>query len=84
MLDLAELAVTRRGELVANVTAAADLTRRSAPGCPELLARMWPPGIGPAGDRSRAAGRPADQRRRRVIDGSLSSRLAAARTSLPD
>ncbi len=85
VLDLAELAVTRRGELVANVTAAADLTEAQRTRLSELLARMYghPVSVQLEIDPELLGGlqiNVGDE----VIDGSLSSRLAAARTGLPD
>jgi len=83
--DLAELAVARRGEAVAEVTAAAELSDEQRTRLTEVLSRIYgttvsvqleihPDILGglliTVGDE--------------VIDGSLSSRLAAARTGLPD
>jgi len=83
--DLAELAVARRGEAVAEVTAAAELSDEQRTRLTEVLSRIYgttvsvqleidPDILGglliTVGDE--------------VIDGSLSSRLDAARTGLPD
>ncbi|MGE2732439.1 F0F1 ATP synthase subunit B/delta [Mycolicibacterium vaccae] len=83
--DLAELAVARRGEAVAEVTAAAELSDEQRTRLTEVLSRIYgtdvavhlnidPDVLGglliTVGDE--------------VIDGSISSRLAAARAGLPD
>ncbi|AFM18500.1 ATP synthase, F0 subunit b/ATP synthase, F1 delta subunit [Mycolicibacterium chubuense NBB4] len=83
--DLAELAVTRRGEAVAEVTAATELSDEQRTRLTQVLSRIYgtevsvqlnvdPDLLGglliTVGDE--------------VIDGSISSRLAAARTGLPD
>ena len=82
--DLAELAVSRRSEVVAEVGAAADITDSQRRRLTEILTRIYhtpvslqltvdPELLGVAvavGDE--------------VIDGTLSSRLAAAATKLPD
>ena len=83
--DLAELAVTRRGELVAHVTSAASLKDEQRSRLGEILARIYrnPVAIqltideGVLGGLSVAVG---DE----VIDGTVASRLTAAATSLPD
>ncbi|GEM_PF-26214 len=85
VLDLAELAVTRRGELVANVTAAAELTAAQRSRLSDVLARIYghPVSVQLETDPELLGGlqiNVGDE----VIDGSLSSRLAAARTGLPD
>lgn len=85
VVDLAELAVTRRGEVVAHVTAAAGLTDAQRTRLAAVLGRIYSHpvavqlNIDPAllGGLQIAVG---DE----VIDGSISSRLAAARTGLPD
>jgi ATP synthase F0 subunit b/ATP synthase F1 delta subunit len=85
VLDLAELAVARRGEVVAHVSAAADLTDAQRTRLTEVLTRIYghPVSlqlhINPEllGGLSIAVG---DE----VIDGTLSSKLAAAETKLPD
>jgi len=83
--DLAELAVARRGEVVARVTAAADLREAQRTRLTEVLARIYrhpvslqlhlDPDV--LGGLKIAVGE-------EVIDGSLSSGLAAAETQLPD
>jgi ATP synthase F0 subunit b/ATP synthase F1 delta subunit len=83
--ELAELAVSRRGEVVAQVHAAADLTDAQRSRLTELLTRIYGHpvsvqlDIDPAllGGLTIAVG---DE----VIDGSLASKLAAAETHLPD
>lgn len=83
--ELAELAVGRRGELVAQVSAAADLSDSQRRRLTEILTRIYhnPVSVQVAvnpellGGLSVAVG---DE----VIDGTLSSRLAAAATKLPD
>lgn len=85
VLDLAELAVTRRGEVVANVTAAADLTDTQRARLTDVLARIYghPVSVQLETDPGVLGGlqiNVGDE----VIDGSISSRLAAARTGLPD
>jgi ATP synthase F1 delta subunit len=83
--DLAELAVARRGEVVAHVSAAADLSDSQRTRLTEVLTRIYGhtvsvqlhinPGL--LGGLSIAVG---DE----VIDGTLSSKLAAAETKLPE
>lgn len=83
--ELAELAVARRGEVVAHVTAAADLSDGQRTRLTEVLTRIYghpvslqlhlDPDV--LGGLKIAVGE-------EVIDGSLSSRLAAAETQLPD
>ena len=83
--DLAELAVARRGEAVAQVTAATELSDGQRTRLTEVLSRIYGTAVSvqlnvdpeilgglliTVGDE--------------VIDGSISSRLAAARTGLPD
>lgn len=83
--ELAELAVARRGELVAQVNAAADLSDSQRRRLTEILTRIYhnPVSVQLAvnpellGGLSVAVG---DE----VIDGTLSSRLAEAATKLPD
>lgn len=83
--DLAELAVSRRGEIVAQVSAAADLTDAQRTRLTEVLGRIYNHpvsvqlSIDPAllGGLQVAVG---DE----VIDGAISSRLSAARAGLPD
>lgn len=83
--ELAELAVARRGEVVAHVNAAAELSDAQRTRLTEVLGRIY--------------GRPASVQLHidpdmlggltiavgdEVIDGSLASRLASAETQLPD
>lgn len=83
--DLAELAVSHRGEIVAEVGAAAELSDPQRRRLTEVLTRIYHHpvsvqlNVDPAllGGLSVAVG---DE----VIDGTLSSRLAAAETKLPD
>jgi ATP synthase F0 subunit b/ATP synthase F1 delta subunit len=85
VLDLAELAVARRGEVVAHVSAAAELSDAQRTRLTEVLTRVYGhpvsvqmqinPGL--LGGLNIAVG---DE----VIDGTLSSKLASARTKLPD
>ncbi len=85
VLELAELAVARRGELVGHVGAAADLSDAQRTRLTEVLTRIYghPVSlqlhINPAllGGLNITVG---DE----VIDGTLSSKLAAAETKLPD
>ena len=85
VLELAELAVARRGEVVAHVSAAADLSDAQRDRLTEVLSRIYghPVSIqlhvNPKllGGLTIAVG---DE----VIDGSLSSRLGSAETRLPD
>jgi ATP synthase F0 subunit b/ATP synthase F1 delta subunit len=84
-LALAELAVARRGEVVAQVSAAAELSSEQSTRLTEVLTRIYNHpvsvqlNIDPSllGGLSVAVG---DE----VIDGTLSSRLSAAVTKLPD
>lgn len=83
--DLAQLAVARRGEVVAEVKSATELTDAQRTRLAQLLTRIYHHAISvqvdvdPAllGGLSVAVG---DE----VIDGTLSSRLVAAETKLPD
>ncbi len=64
VIDLAELAVARRGEIVAHVTAAADLTDAQRTRLTEVLSpHLRPSGVGAAARRSRPARRTLDRRR---------------------
>ncbi|WP_135456998.1 F0F1 ATP synthase subunit B/delta [Mycobacterium sp. DL99] len=85
VIDLAELAVSRRGEVVAHVTAAADLTDAQRTRLSEVLTRIYghPVSVQLYVDPELLGGLSitvGDE----VIDGSISSRLAAAATQLPD
>mgnify|MGYP001806641681 CR=1 FL=1 len=85
VLALAQLAVARRGEVVAHVSAAAELSSEQRTRLTQVLTRIYNHpvsvqlNVDPAllGGLSVAVG---DE----VIDGTLSSRLAAAVTKLPD
>ncbi len=90
VLALARLAVARRGEIVAQVSAAAELsdaqrTRLNRVAGPDLQ----PPGFGAAEHRSRRAGRPFGRRRRRgdrrnaVLTTGLSSHQIARLAGRP-
>ncbi|MBX7433558.1 F0F1 ATP synthase subunit B/delta [Mycobacterium sp. Y57] len=83
--DLAELAVARRGEVVAQVTAAAELSDAQRSRLTTVLGRIYgrPMSVQLTIDPAVLGGlliTVGDE----VIDGSISSRLAAARTGLPD
>jgi F-type H+-transporting ATPase subunit delta len=85
VIDLAELAVARRGELVAHVNAATDLTDAQRNRLVELLTRIYghPVSVQLHVDPELLGGLSitvGDE----VIDGSIASRLAAAQTQLPD
>jgi F-type H+-transporting ATPase subunit delta len=85
VIDLAELAVARRGEVVAHVSAAADLTDAQRGRLVELLTRIYghPVSVQLNVDPELLGGLSitvGDE----VIDGSIASRLAAAQTQLPD
>lgn len=82
---LAELVVARRGEVVAQVEAAAELNDSQRTRLTELLRRIYrrPVSIQLQIDPEALGGLSvsvADE----VVDGTLASRLAAARTRLPD
>jgi ATP synthase F0 subunit b/ATP synthase F1 delta subunit len=82
--DLAELAVARRGEVVAHVSAAAELSEPQRTRLAEVLTRIYGHPVSVQlhvnpellGGLNIAVG---DE----VIDGTLSSKLAAAQTKLP-
>ncbi|MGV0745620.1 F0F1 ATP synthase subunit B/delta [Mycolicibacterium sp. XJ870] len=85
VIDLAELAVARRGEVVAHVTAAADLSDAQRTRLTEVLSRIYgrPVSVQLHVDPELLGGLSitiGDE----VIDGSIASRLAAAATQLPD
>ena len=85
VIDLAELAVARRGEIVAHVVAAADLTEVQHTRLGEVLTRIYghPVSVQLDVDPELLGGLSitvGDE----VIDGSIASRLAAAQTQLPD
>ncbi|MCX2933607.1 F0F1 ATP synthase subunit B/delta [Mycobacterium sp. CVI_P3] len=85
VLALAQLAVARRGEIVAHVGAAADLSQEQRTRLAQVLTRIYnhPVSVQLNVDPSLLGGLSVavgDE----VIDGTLSSRLAAAVTRLPD
>lgn len=85
VLALAQLAVARRGEIVAQVNAAAELSDSQRTRLTEVLSRIYnhPVSVQLNVDPSLLGGLSVavgDE----VIDGTLSSRLAAAETKLPD
>ncbi|BBX01287.1 F0F1 ATP synthase subunit B/delta [Mycolicibacterium moriokaense] len=85
VLDLAELAVARRGEIVAHVTAAAELSDAQRTRLTEVLTRIYghPVAVQLHVDPELLGGLSVtvgDE----VIDGSIASRLAAAESQLPD
>ena len=85
VIDLAELAVARRGEIVAHVSAAADLTDAQRDRLTAVLTRIYghPVSVQLHVDPELLGGLSitvGDE----VIDGSIASRLAAAATQLPD
>ncbi|WP_176213337.1 F0F1 ATP synthase subunit delta, partial [Mycobacterium avium] len=82
---LAEVAVARRGEVVAQVSAAADLSDAQRSRLTEVLSRIYghPVSVQLQIDTELLGGlliAVADE----VIDGTLASRLAAAEAQLPD
>lgn len=83
--ELAQLAIARRGEVVAEVSAAAELTHAQRTRLTAVLTRIYhhPVSVQVHVDPALLGGLSvavADE----VIDGTLSSRLAAAETKLPD
>ena len=85
VIDLAELAVARRGEVVAHVSAAADLTDAQHDRLAAVLTRIYghPVSVQLHVDPELLGGLSitvGDE----VIDGSIASRLAAAQNQLPD
>jgi ATP synthase F0 subunit b/ATP synthase F1 delta subunit len=83
--DLAELAVSRRGEGVAQVTAAAELSDAQRTRLTEVLSRIYGTDVSVQLEVDPAVlGGLLITVGEEVIDGSISARLAAARTGLPD
>jgi ATP synthase F0 subunit b len=85
VLDLAELAVAHRGEVVAHVSAAAELSDAQRTRLTEVLTRIYghPVSVQLHLNRELLGGlniAVGDE----VIDGTLSSKLASAETKLPD
>ncbi len=85
VVDLVELSVARRGELVAQVTAAADLTDQQRSRLTDILSRIYEHPVSIQQDiNPEQLGGLTIAIRDEVIDGAIASRLAAARTGLPD
>jgi ATP synthase F0 subunit b/ATP synthase F1 delta subunit len=85
VLTLAEVAVARRGEVVAHVSAAAELSDAQQERLTQVLSRIYghPVTVQMQID-SELLGGLAISVGDEVIDGTLSSRLATAQTQLPD
>jgi F-type H+-transporting ATPase subunit b/F-type H+-transporting ATPase subunit delta len=85
VLGLAEVAVARRGEVVAHVNAAAELSDAQRSRLTDVLSRIYghPVTVQMQVDPQLLGGL-AISVGDEVIDGTLSSRLAAAQTQLPD
>jgi ATP synthase F0 subunit b/ATP synthase F1 delta subunit len=85
VVDLAELAVARRGEVVAHVAAAAELSDAQQTRLTELLTRIYgaPVALQIHVDPELLGGLSIEVGDE-VIDGSIASRLAAAQMQLPD
>jgi ATP synthase F1 delta subunit len=82
---LAEVAVARRGEVVAHVSAAAELTDAQHTRLTEVLSRIYGhPVTAQMQIHPDLLGGLAISVGDEIIDGTLSSRLAAAQTQLPD
>jgi F-type H+-transporting ATPase subunit delta len=82
---LANLAVSRRGEIVAHVSAAAELTEAQGNRLTELLTRIYGHPVSLQLDvKPELLGGLTIAVGDEVIDGSLASKLAAAETHLPD
>ena len=82
---LAEVAVARRGEVVAHVSAAAELSDAQRTRLTEVLSRIYGhPVTAQLHTDPELLGGLAISVGDEVIDGTLSSRLAAAKTHLPD
>jgi F-type H+-transporting ATPase subunit delta len=83
--DLANLAVSRRGEVVAHVRSASELSDAQSARLTELLTRIYghPVSIQLDVDPELIGGLTIEVGDE-VIDGSLSSKLASAETQLPD
>jgi ATP synthase F0 subunit b/ATP synthase F1 delta subunit len=83
--SLAEVAVARRGEVVAQVSAAAELGEAQYTRLTEVLSRIYGhPVTAQVSINPELLGGLAITVGDEVIDGTLSSRLAAAQTQLPD
>jgi F-type H+-transporting ATPase subunit delta len=82
---LAEVAVARRGEVVAHVSAAAELSDAQRTRLTEVLSRIYGhPVTAQLHTDPELLGGLTITVGDEVIDGTLSSRLAAAKTQLPD
>jgi ATP synthase F0 subunit b len=85
VLTLAEVAVARRGEVVAHVSAAAELSDAQQKRLTQVLSRIYGhPVTVQMQIEPELLGGLAISVGDEVIDGTLSSRLAAAQTQLPD
>jgi ATP synthase F0 subunit b/ATP synthase F1 delta subunit len=85
VLGLAEVAVARRGEVVAHISAAAELNNAQRTRLTEVLSRIYGhPVAAQIQVDPELLGGLAISVGDEVIDGTLSSRLAAAQTQLPD
>jgi F-type H+-transporting ATPase subunit delta len=85
VVDLADLAVARRGEIVAHVTAPADLSDAQYTRLTEVLTRIYgQPVAGQLHVDPELLGGLSITVGDEVIDGSIASRLAAAESRLPD
>jgi ATP synthase F0 subunit b/ATP synthase F1 delta subunit len=85
VLDLAEVAVARRGEVVAHVGAAAELSDAQQERLTQVLSRIYGHPVKAQMDiNPELLGGLAISVGDEVIDGTLSSRLAAAQMQLPD
>jgi ATP synthase F0 subunit b/ATP synthase F1 delta subunit len=83
--SLAEVAVARRGEVVAQVSAAAELSDAQYTRLTEVLSRIYGhPVTAQVSIDPELLGGLAISVGDEIIDGTLSSRLAAAQTQLPD
>jgi F-type H+-transporting ATPase subunit delta len=85
VLTLAEVAVARRGEVVAHVSAATELSDAQQERLTQVLSRIYghPVTVQMQIDPELLGGL-AISVGDEIIDGTLSSRLAAAQTQLPD
>ena len=85
VLGLAEVAVARRGEVVAHVSAAAELSDAQRTRLTEVLSRIYGhPVAAQLHIDPELLGGLAISVGDEIIDGTLSSRLAAAQAQLPD
>ncbi|OBK42021.1 F0F1 ATP synthase subunit B/delta [Mycobacterium sp. 1245111.1] len=83
--ELAKVAVARRGEIVAQVSAAAELSDAQHTRLTEVLSRIYGhPVTAQISTDPELLGGLAISVGDEIIDGTLSSRLAAAQTQLPD